>query len=128
MPDTPERPLFLQAAEKQATAGGITPERLLADYLRRLSESNYPTPECLAPEDIQRFNENAELSAAQKQHLADCEECRSLLKASSPSSERIRPLMEEVRQTRRMTTAVSGTREDSNSATAVVNEEKTFAR
>lgn len=116
-PDVPmisEKPLFLQAAERRAKVRGITAEQLLTDYSKRLSESTYPTPDCLAPDEVQRFCEGAELAAAQKEHIAACEPCQDLLEVAQLSSERIQGLMEEVRLVQRVRNAIGDLREHSD--------------
>jgi hypothetical protein len=93
----PERPLYIQAAEKRAARLGISADQLLDEYSRRLKESTYPTAECLITEEVQACSNGAELTQEQQQHVAGCDYCFALIDASRPSEEVLAVLMETVR-------------------------------
>ncbi len=56
-----EKPLFVQATERRAERLGTTPDHLLADYAKRIKESNYPSPYCLNPDEVQEFSATGRL-------------------------------------------------------------------
>ena len=93
---TPETPLFLQAAEARAAASGVTVDRLLADYTARVKASNYPTLDCLLPDEVQRVSEGGTLSDEQRKHVSSCEPCNNLLVAARLSPNRRELLMSDV--------------------------------
>jgi hypothetical protein len=92
-----ERPLYIRAAESRASALGISSEQLLTTYSERLRSSDYPTPDCLNPDEIQLYTGGSELDQEQKEHVSACAPCRNLLQAAKPSQEVVDSLMEDVR-------------------------------
>jgi len=88
---------YLRAAEIRGAAKGMSTDQLLATYSERLRNSNYPTPECLTPDEVQACVSGGLLSAERIQHAEICEGCRSLLNAVEPAPEVLVELMEDVR-------------------------------
>ena len=104
------KPLYLTAAETAAARLGTTVEAVLQDDLRRIENSDYPTPNCLSPDDLEDLLaglEERKLSAEvllqpenlksleqnipfgeQLRHLSTCDACRTLLVACRPSQAR----------------------------------------
>jgi|SRR5882724_5611370 len=78
---------------RRAKELGMTPEQFLNDYSRRLQESNYPTPECLEPEEVQAVIDSGAPSQEQAMHIKTCQPCEQLLlragALSSPRMEKI---------------------------------------
>ncbi len=91
------KPFYLRAAEIRGAAKGMSTDQLLATYSERLRNSNYPTPECLTPDEVQACVSGGLLSAERIQHAENCEGCRSLLNAVEPAPEVLVELMEDVR-------------------------------
>ncbi len=96
-PRTEAKPFYLRAAEIRGAAKGMSTDQLLATYSERLRNSNYPTPECLTPDEVQACVSGGLLSAERIQHAETCEGCRSLLNAVEPAPEVLVELMEDVR-------------------------------
>jgi len=92
-----EEPLYIKAARSRADQLGMTYEELLNQYSERLISSNYPTPDCLTPEEVQSYSNGTELSLEQQEHIITCEPCHKLLDDARPSSEVLAPLLEQVR-------------------------------
>lgn len=82
-----------EAIQRRARSLGVTPRELLRDYARQLSESTYPTPSCLKPEDVQRIAASRELNAEQATHVKSCTACQQLLAASQQSPAELDELM-----------------------------------
>ncbi len=116
---TEEKPFYFQAAEIRGAAKGISTDQLLASYSERLRNFNYPTPECLIPDDVQACVSGELLSTDRLQHAENCEGCRNLLGAVQPAPGVVVELMEEVRlmtaQFSGRTRAVAAGSEDSRS-------------
>src|SRR2546427_8239498 len=92
-----EKPLFVQATERRAERLGTTPDHLLADYAKRIKESNYPSPYCLNPDEVQEFSATGRLSPEQSSHIETCQPCRSLLESSRLSLPRVEELIDNIR-------------------------------
>lgn len=92
-----EEPLYIKAARNRAYRLHMSYEKLLNEYSERLINSNYPTPDCLTPQEVQNYSNGTELSSEQQDHISACEPCRNLLVAVRPTSEVLAPLMEQVR-------------------------------
>ena len=89
--------LFVQATERRAERLGTTPDHLLADYAKRIKESNYPRPYCLNPDEVQEFSATGQLSPEQSSHIEACQPCRSLLESSRLSPPRVEELIDNIR-------------------------------
>ena len=96
-PRTEAKPFYLRAAEIRGAAKGMSTDQLLATYSERLRNSNYPTSECLTPDEVQACVSVGLLSSERIQHAENCEGCRSLLNAVEPAPEVLVELMEDVR-------------------------------
>jgi hypothetical protein len=99
---------YLAAAEAAATRLGVEPNVIFNEDRQRLENSNYPTAECITPEDIEdlvealgaenlRIDEMntakgqrviSSLWSKQMNHLATCDPCQTLLNACMPSADR----------------------------------------
>jgi hypothetical protein len=99
---------YLAATEAAAARLGVEPRSIFDEDRQRLENSNYPTPECITPEDIEDLIEALgaqnlsidEMNTAKGQqvvasawskqmdHLSTCDPCRTLLNACQPSLER----------------------------------------
>jgi hypothetical protein len=93
-----DKPLFMQATERRAERLGTTPDHLLADYAKRIKESNYPSPYCLKPDEVQEFSATGQLSSEQSTHLETCQPCRCLLDSSRLSPSRVEELIDNIRR------------------------------
>jgi hypothetical protein len=96
---------YLAATEAAATRLGVKQESILDDDRRRLENSNYPTTECITPEDVEDLVEAlgaqhlgiqeihtekgrevvASVWSKQMSHLTTCDPCRTLVSACQPS-------------------------------------------
>ena len=116
-----EKPLRLEAAELAAKRLGheVTPEDVLQGDLKRMEASDYPTPECLTPDEVEDLaiagfaSADKLLEAARAPgaaliggiaperiaHLADCDACRTLLLACQPSAEQREQFKQRLQQT-----------------------------
>jgi len=92
-----EEPPYIRAARNRANRLQISYEELLHQYSERLTNSTYPTPDCLTPQEVQTYSNGTELSSEQQEHISACEPCRNLLVAARPSNEVLAPLVEQVR-------------------------------
>ena len=101
-------PLYLKAAETAARRLGTTQEAVLQEDLKRMETSDYPTPECLTPDEVEELilsgdaSSNTTGSTPQFQadgfvgarpenpraHLATCAGCQTLMAACQPSEAR----------------------------------------
>ena len=99
---------YLAATEAAAARLGVEPKSIFDEDRQRLENSNYPTPECITPEDVEDLVEAlgaenlaieemntargqqvvASVWSKQMDHLATCDPCRTLLNACQPSLER----------------------------------------
>ena len=99
---------YLAAAEAAAARLGVEPKTIFDEDRQRLENSDYPTPECITPEDVEDLVEAlgaenlgidemnsakglqvvASLWSKQMNHLATCDPCQTLLNACRPSVER----------------------------------------
>lgn len=128
-PLLPDKPFFLQAAERRAQASGSSADELLEAYAKRLRESSYPTPDCLTPEDVQAVGEGTALPAGQAKHVAACEGCSNLLQRLHPSDDRSRAFLADVRQAREMAgTGIGASDVSLETAAYSVDLEKTHTR
>jgi hypothetical protein len=93
-----DKPLFMQATERRAERLGTTPDHLLADYAKRIKESNYPSPYCLKPDEVQDFSATGQLSPEQSSHLETCQPCRALLESIRLSPSRVEQLIDSIRR------------------------------
>jgi len=89
---------FELSLERRARRLGTTAEALLADYARRISNSPYPTPNCLRPDELQEFSVGRDLPPELNAHVEDCEGCRSLLKSAQISDGRLKELLTNARR------------------------------
>jgi len=94
-----ERPLFLLAAEERARAEGISVAELFERYAQRLSITDYPTGDCVTPDEIQELCDTGSLPAERLKHLDTCDGCVALWAASMPSEKGVEHFLEQVRTT-----------------------------
>jgi hypothetical protein len=92
-----DKPFFVQAAEARAAKLGTSTEQLLSRYSEQLRDSNYPTANCLTPDEVRSYVSSSSLSDAHEQHLAICDGCKNLLEAAEPPREVVLALLEDVR-------------------------------
>lgn len=67
-----------EAAAIIAARLGTTAEELIASGLERMTKSDYPTPECLYPSDVELYIAG-ELSERIMKHVKTCDGCKALL-------------------------------------------------
>jgi hypothetical protein len=111
-------PLYLKAAETAARRLGTTQEAVLQEDLKRMETSDYPTPECLTPDEVEELILSGEASlniapsspepradgfvAAipenRRAHLATCVGCQTLMFACQPSESRRQQFRIQLRQ------------------------------
>lgn len=87
---------YRAAAQRLGAERGLTPEQFIQDAGQRLERYDYPTPDCLSPEDIVAFSTSATLLDEQRRHAETCRFCGPLLQSLSPSPERIADLRKVV--------------------------------
>lgn len=92
-----EKPLFLLAADRRAELEGSSPETILQQYSQRLADSNYPTDDCLTPEEVVDLNELGRLPDERLAHVNNCNACSTLLIALLPSEKIVGDFIEMVR-------------------------------
>jgi hypothetical protein len=97
---------YLAAAEAAAARLDVEPKNVFEEDRQRLENSNYPTAECITPDDVEDLVEAlgaqnlgidelnslkgrqvvASLWSKQMAHLATCDACQTLLNACRPSA------------------------------------------
>lgn len=83
---------YRAAAQRLGAERGLTPEQFIQDAGECLEKYDYPTPDCLSPEDIVAFSTSSILLDQQRRHADTCRFCGPLLQSLSPSPERIADL------------------------------------
>jgi hypothetical protein len=78
-----------EALARRARDAGMSPDALLASYLRQMATTNYPTPECLHSGAVQELAAGRHPSGAERQHLDGCVHCRQLVEHASPEPEEV---------------------------------------
>ena len=96
----------MAAAEAAAARLGVEPKNVFEEDRQRLENSNYPTAECITPDDVEDLVEAlgaqnlridelnslkgrqvvASLWSKQMAHLATCDACQTLLNGCRPSA------------------------------------------
>lgn len=74
------KPLFLQAAEEEAALLNTTADAVLDSYLQAVWNSDYPSAECLMPDEVEQHQREGILPEDSQTHLNVCKFCRALLK------------------------------------------------
>jgi len=87
--------VYLAALKEKAERLGISIEEVR--QLHRDRPRSYPTPDCVLPSQLADFMSGEELPESVFQHLRCCASCWALLEISTPSEERLRFVLEEVR-------------------------------
>lgn len=93
-----DTPLFRQAAEALGRAAGVSADAVLDSYGRRVTDSAYPTAECLTVDDVMDYGASGTLSDAHQTHLGKCDACTALASATQPSNEGLSRFTEELRE------------------------------
>jgi hypothetical protein len=106
-------PRFLKAARDRAERLGSTPEEVLRQDVERLMASRYPGPDCLEPEEVERFAAGGVLGEDDVLHVAGCGACQSLLQVLSPSEGRLEEFLTSMRPNVAARGMESGAREGS---------------
>jgi hypothetical protein len=90
-------PRFLEAAAERARAQGKTVEQILEQDARAIREARYPGPDCLEPNEVAAWSETKSLPPHRLAHVAECKGCERLLELATPSSAKIRQVVEAAR-------------------------------
>ncbi len=77
------KPLFVLEAEKRARIEGRDVNAILQEYSDQLQRSQYPTAQCLMPDEVAEYVE-AVLPSQRHQHIQECNECAMLVAAAQP--------------------------------------------
>lgn len=93
-----DAPLYRQAAEARAKQESTSADAVLDHYGQRILHSNYPSPDCLTPDDVLDYAESGALGDSQTAHLDTCQMCTALLGGSRPTDVGLSRFAEEVRQ------------------------------
>ena len=81
---------FESAAKRLAARRGIPLEQFIQDAGRRLEEYEYPTADCLRPEDMVALGISGALLSGPLNHAEQCPFCRQLVKSIQPKEARVR--------------------------------------
>ena len=81
---------FASAARRLGAKRGIPPERFIREAERRLEAYEYPTGDCLRPEDIAILGLNGALLSGPLNHAGQCPFCRQLVESIKPKEARVR--------------------------------------
>jgi hypothetical protein len=93
-----EKPRFVLAAEELALQQGVAWETVLATDRERASNSTYPGPDCLLPDDLERlFSSGTLLDAAQADHVAGCRGCAALLASATSNPLELQRILDRVK-------------------------------
>jgi hypothetical protein len=88
------RPRYLASAERESRRLGVSVEEVLGQQLAKLRASNYPGPDCLDPESIDKLILNGPTSA-QRQHLDSCPLCATLVTLAQENHDPPIPVSEQ---------------------------------
>lgn len=103
-----DKPQFRLAAEEEAKRQGTTWQQVLDDDLEAARATGYPGPECLLPDEVERFFIDGFLAAARMEHTANCTACSSLLESAAPEPAEIQRILAEVRASHRRSALAGG--------------------
>jgi hypothetical protein len=79
--DETGKPSFYKAAESTAQRLGIKAEEVLERDLQNSRTNQFPTPECIQPDQIENFRQTGEFPKVSQQHILDCIPCAVLMAA-----------------------------------------------
>jgi hypothetical protein len=91
-------PFFDQVLERTDTTSSGSFEGVLTELTGAVDPAKlpqFPTPECLSPEDVYNL---AELGFQQQAHLSSCPWCRNMVAAAQPNEQDFEQLLARCRQ------------------------------
>jgi hypothetical protein len=91
----PVASLYLDALKEKAERLGVSIEKI--KHLPHKNPPAYPTTECIMPTELVEFLNGEEFSESTIWHLEHCPACCALIDMASPSEDRLKELMEELR-------------------------------
>lgn len=95
-----EKPRFVLAAEDLAQQRGVAWESVLASDRERASNSTYPGPDCLLPDELEAvLSRAALLEAGRAQHVTSCRGCAALLASGAANPVELQRILGRVKST-----------------------------
>jgi len=95
-PNAEKAPAFARALEEYAQEIGLTEDELLDEIGDLTEETSLGGPECLSSHEVAQYCNDQPLPMARREHLMQCEDCRALVAASLPRSERLQEFLAEL--------------------------------
>lgn len=117
------QPLHEIAAVERGKELGLTAAEVLRRDIESLRRSQFPTADCLTPDEVQDYSETKVLTERCLQHLTSCEACTGLLAATEPPIEHMKSFYEEVRQMLVVTVAQSSCTEQEDLESSPIDTE-----
>jgi hypothetical protein len=109
-----EASLYEQAIAAASVRRELPPETIMAEDYRRLADGQYPTPECLTPDELETIYLADPASPpawanVRLQHVNICSSCRALFASIHPDSESRKKFEEAMEQSFAAKAAAAGT-------------------
>ena len=95
-PNAERAPAFVRALEEYAQLTGLTEDELINEIGDLTEETSLGGPECLSSQEVAQYCHDQTLPVARHEHLMRCEDCRALVAASLPRSERLHEFLSEL--------------------------------
>lgn len=87
---------LMSVLEEYARTAGLDPDALLAQIRDLSDQPALGGQECLTPLDVAEVCASGEQSPSRREHLSHCEDCRTLIAASMPSTEHLEAFLAEL--------------------------------
>ena len=104
-----EEEILALASDTAAQYEGPSAEVVLEADLRALLDSEYPSPQCSMPYQIEEYEEFSLLPEERLQHVHGCDFCSMLMKLAKPDPEKVRVFLDKARTLSKMRVQTSAT-------------------